>query len=263
MQLARFHLSAPRLHYIFISHLHGDHYLGLMPLLFSMHLHKRTDKLMLFGPPGLDEIITLQLKYSRSSLNYPLEFVCFDPQQRSVILEDDAITVETIPLQHKLPCAGFLFREKTKSLRIDKTKLHAGIKLQHIAQLKEGHDITDEHGQLLYRSADYTLAPRPSRSYAFCSDTAFFPAIVEQISGTDLLYHEATFVEADRDKAIETKHSTARQAAEIARQAGVKSLLIGHFSARYKDLTEVLAEATPVFPATKLALEGESFTVND
>ena len=263
IQLARYQLSAHKIEHIFISHLHGDHYLGLMPLLFSMHLHKRTTDLHLHAPKGLDEIILLHLIYSKSVLSYQIVFHAFDPAQALLLWEDDAITVHTIPLHHKIDCAGFLFREKEKPRRIDKTKLQPGMKLQHLALLKTGQDVMDEDEQLLYKNSDYTLPPRPSHTYAYCSDTAYHEAIIEQIAGADLLYHEASFMTCDQNKAQETRHSTAAQAAQIAGKAEVKKLLIGHFSARYKDLNLLLAEAKEYFPSTALALEGETFSLTD
>jgi ribonuclease Z len=258
MQLTRFELTAHKLHCIFISHLHGDHYLGLTGLLFSMHLQKRSADLHLYSPPGLNEIILLQLKYSKSTLNYKIIFHSYDPDQKQLLFDDDVLTVETIPLIHKLPCAGFLFKEKPKPKRIDKERLKPNMLLQHIAYLKTGKDVLNEQGNILYRNEDFTLAPKPSLSYAYCSDTAWNEKMIEQISSVDLLYHEATFMEEEKDKAIETKHSTARQAAEMAKLSSAKKLLIGHFSARYRDLEPLLAEATSIFYNTSLAVEGQT-----
>lgn len=263
IQLARLQISIHKIDHIFISHLHGDHYLGLMPLLFSMHLHKRATELHLYSPPGLDEIITLQLKYSKSALNYKIIFHPFNPTKIQTLLEDAALTVETIPLIHKLDCAGFLFKEKIKPRRINKEKLVEGIKLQQIAALKTGADIFDDKGNLLYKNDDFTSPPRPPLSYAYCSDTAWNEYMVDQITEVDLLYHEATFMHTDVSKAVETKHSTTVQAAEIAKRAQVKKLIIGHFSARYKDLNLLLYEAKAHFSNTELAIEGTTFTLTD
>jgi len=262
MQLGRFEIPIHKITDIFISHLHGDHYLGLTGLLFSMHLRKRQVDLHLYSPPGLNEIILLQLKYSKSVLNYKIIFHVYNPEEKQVLIEDDVLTVETIPLVHKLACAGFLFEEKEKPRRIDKTKLGSPLLLQHLVILKKGEDIFREDGSVLHRNKDFTLDPTPSYSYAYCSDTAFTEKIVEQIKGVDLLYHEATFMEEEIGKAIETKHSTAKQAAEIARLSGAKKLLLGHFSARYRELEPLLAEAVSIFPSTSLAIEGQTFTPN-
>jgi len=259
MQMQRFQVPLHKIECIFISHLHGDHYLGLMGLLFSMHLNKRTNDLHLYSSKGLDEIILLQLKYSKSVLNFTIVFHLFDPNQPLLIHEDDALTVHTIPLVHKLDCAGFLFREKLKPRKINKEKLNEGMLLQHIAQLKTGVDIFDERGTLLYANEEFTLPPRPSYSYAFCSDTAWNEKMIEQIRDVDLLYHEATFMEEERDKAIETKHSTVMDAANMAARSNVKRLLLGHFSARYRELEPLLDEAKPIFENTELAIEGTTF----
>lgn len=257
-QLKRFSIPTHKIDKIFISHLHGDHYLGLMGLLFSMHLNRRTNNLHLYSQPGLDQIITLQLKYSKSVLNYKLIFHPI-PEGNSVCLyEDKSLTVDTIPLKHKVPCTGFLFREKEKPRRIDKDKLPKNILLEHIAQLKSGKDVFNEEGDLLYKNTEYTLPPRPSHSFAYCSDTAYDENIVAQIKGVDLLYHEATFMQEHMDKAVMTLHSTTLQAATIASLAKVKCLLIGHYSARYKELDALQLEAATVFQNTKLAIEGET-----
>jgi len=261
--MARLQISPHKIDHVFISHLHGDHYLGLMPLLFSMHLHKRESDLHLYSPPGLDEIITLQLKHSKSVLNYKIIFHPFNPTKIHTLFDDEVLTVQTIPLIHKLECAGFLFKEKIKPRRINKEKLIDGMKLQQIAALKTGADILDEKGNLLFKNEAFTLPPRPSLSYAYCSDTAFNESMIPQLSQVDLLYHEATFIQADSNKATETKHSTAEQAAEIAKRSQAKKLVIGHFSARYKSLDQLLHEAQAVFANTELANEGSTFTLSD
>lgn len=263
MQLMRFDLNYHRINHIFISHLHGDHFLGLMGLLFTLHLQRRVADLHLYGHRGLDEIIITQLRYSQSTPSFKIIFHQIDPDEQTIIFEDDMITVETIPLKHKLPCSGFLFKEKQKPRRIDKTQLPEGLKLQHMAALKRGEDITDDEGNLLYANASLTYAPKKSRSYAYCSDTCYNQEMVNQIRNTDLLYHEATFTQDEIAKAIETKHSTAAQAASIAKEAEVQQLIIGHFSARYRDLTPIQEEAKAIFPNTQLALEGMRFTIEE
>lgn len=263
MQLMKYQLPYHKIHSIFISHLHGDHYLGLMGLLFSMHLQRRSSDLHLYSHRGLDEIILLQLKFSSSVLNFKLIFHLLEPDSQDVIVDEDVCTVETIPLRHKISCSGFLFREKKKPRRIDKEKLPPGILLQHIAVLKTGLDVLDDQGNVLYKNEDFTLPPRHSFSYAYCSDTRYHEEIVKQIQGIDLLYHEATFMEEEQDKAKETLHSTARQAAMIAKAARVDRLLVGHFSARYRELDPLLQEAQSVFPATELASEGKIIELVD
>jgi ribonuclease Z len=263
MQLMRMQSNFHRINHIFISHLHGDHYLGLMGLIFTLHLQRRTNDLHVYSHRGLDEIITTQLRYSRSAPSFKIVFHRLEKGVREVIFEDDALTVETIPLSHKIRCSGFLFKEKPKPRRIDKTKMPDGLLLQHIVSLKQGQDLLDENGNLIYRNSDLTLPPRKSRAYAYCSDTEFDKNFIEQINKVDLLYHEATFVESDEPKAKETKHSTAKQAATVAQLAEVGSLLLGHFSARYRDLVPILEEARTIFPDSRLALEGEEFTIPD
>ena len=180
-----------------------------------------------------------------------------------VIYEDNTLTVETIPLDHKIPTSGFLFREKPKSLRIDKSRLPAGMLIQQIAQLKKGEDVLNEKGEVLFYCRDYTLPARLSRSYAYCSDTQPMDSTLSVIKEVDLLYHEATFLEDEKDKARETKHSTAAEAAIVAKKCQARRLIIGHFSARYKDLIPVLAEAREIFPETALANEGETIELAD
>jgi ribonuclease Z len=263
MQLMKYQANLHRTSNIFISHLHGDHYLGLMGLMFTMHLLRRTNDLHIHSHSGLDEILTAQLRHSRSALNYKVFFHRLTPGVKEIIYEDEALTVETIPLIHKLPCSGFLFREKEKPRRVNKEVLPSGLRIQQIADLKRGIDVTDDEGNILYENAMLTHAPRHSRSYAYCSDTAYHEKLVAQIRDIDVLYHEATFTTDEEQKATETKHSTAKQAATIAKLAQVKKLLIGHFSARYKDLAPVLEEAKSVFQNTDLAIEGETFTLSE
>lgn len=263
IQLRRYELNLHRINRIFISHLHGDHYLGLMGLLFTMHLQQRTTDLHIHSHPGLDEIITLQLKHSHSVLNYALIFHRIKKDVCEIIFEDDKVQVETIPLTHKISCSGFLFKEKEKPRRIDKNKLPEGLLLQQLAALKQGSDITDEAGNVLYKNKELTLNPRPGRSYAYCSDTAYNEAVAKLVQGVDLLYHEATFTEDDKLKAKETKHSTAFEAANIAKLAQAKKLLLGHFSARYKDLSVLEEEAKTVFQPVALAIEGTTFSIEE
>ena len=263
MQLMRFQANFHRINHIMISHLHGDHYLGLMGLIFTMHLLRRTNDLHLYSHRGLDEIVTTQLKYSRSVPSFKIVFHQLEKDAQQTIYEDDAMTVQTIPLKHKVACSGFLFREKTKPRRVDKTRLPEGLLIQQIANLKKGYDVVNTDGVVLYRNDELTLPPRKSRSYAYCSDTAYKEDIVEQVRGVDILYHEATFGQDEQDKAIETLHSTAADAAVLARKAEVSKLLIGHFSARYKDLTPLAEEAMKIFEHADLAIEGQTFHIQD
>lgn len=263
IQLMKYQTNFHRISHILISHLHGDHYLGLMGLLFTMHLLRRTNDLHIYSHAGLDEIITTQFKHSRSVPSYRIHFHFLSKEANEIIFEDDHLTVETLPLRHKLTCSGFLFKEKIKPRRINKDVLPEGLLIRQIANLKRGMDVTDDDGNVLYKNEVLTLPPRKSRSYAYCSDTAYSERLIDKIRNVDLLFHEATFTKDELSKANETLHSTAEQAAKIARLSGVQRLVIGHFSARYKDLTPVLEEAKAVFENTHLANEGEIFSIAD
>ncbi len=262
MQLNRWKIRVNRLNHIFISHLHGDHYLGLVGLLSTMHLNKRTEDLYLFGPPGLVEILTIQFKYSDTRLNYRVHFRELYPA-REVILENEHLTVETIPLNHRIQCTGFLFREKPKNRRINKDLIPPDLSINQIRSLKKGKDLFDTSGKLLFANERLTLPPKKSRSYAYCSDTIYNEGIVEQIQKVDLLYHESTFLSDQELRAAETFHSTAQQAATIAKMASVTKLVLGHYSSRYKDLSPLLEEARAVFSNTILSIEGEDIEVEE
>ena len=260
VQLLRYKLRPGRLKYIFISHLHGDHYFGLIGLLTSLSLGQRKDDLWLFGPAGLDEILTLQLKYSDTRLSYHLHFQAIDTERAYPVLDTEFFTVETFPLRHRVPCAGYLFREKPPKRNLIKELLPPDLPYEALRRLKEGGDVTLPNGRVL-ASDNLTRLGIAPRSYAFCSDTIFHEELAEHVRDTSLLYHEATFTHELHLRATQTFHSTARQAAQLARLAGAKRLLLGHFSSRYKDLTPLLDEAKAVFPATELALEGSVFSV--
>lgn len=262
MQLSKYKVKFVRIGHIFISHLHGDHYLGLVGLLSTMHLNKREEDLYLYGPAGLVDILSLQFKYSDTRLNYKIHFRELKPVAE-VIFENDYLTIETIPLNHRIQCTGFLFKEKPKKRRLNKEVLPPNLLLQHIAQLKKGKDIFDEEGNVLYRNEELTLPPRKSRSYAYCSDTKYNEWIVPQIQGVDLLYHESTFLDDQAGRAAETYHSTAKQAALIAQKANVNQLILGHYSSRYKDLLPFVEEAKSVFPNSVLSIEGEEISLEE
>jgi ribonuclease Z len=263
MQLMKLQANLHRINHIFISHLHGDHYLGLLGLIFTMHLQRRTNELHIYSHRGLDEIITTQFKYSQSSPSFKIIFHALERDVREVIYDDDKLTVETIPLSHRIKCSGFLFKEKPKLRRIDKEKMPASLTLQQIASLKRGDDIFDEEGNIIYKNIEYTLSPRRSRSYAYCSDTAYNEKMIDQINGVNVLYHEATFTEDEISKARETFHSTAKQAATIAQKANADKLLLGHFSARYRELDPILDDAKKVFGNSELAVEGMEITIQE
>lgn len=248
-----------RIGHIFISHLHGDHYLGLMGLISSMHLMGRQAELHVHGPGLLKEIIDLQLRASGTYLRYPWHFHVVEPVSGALVWEDGRVVVRSLALKHRIPCSGYVFEERPAARILRPDKLHLVPQFKRTA-IKNGEDLRFPDGTF-YLNVDLTLDPPPVRRYAYCSDTAYEPALVPFLRGVDLLYHEATFTELLRKRAQETLHSTAAQAAAIARDAEVGKLLLGHFSSRYKSAEELLAEALPIFPRTELSAEGLVFPV--
>ena len=260
-QIKHFKLSALKLNAIFISHLHGDHYLGLVGLLSSMHLQGRTNSLELFGPRGLRDIITTHFKFSDTVLKYQLNFTPTDATSEEIIYQDKHVEISTIPLNHRIECTGFLFKEKPHPVRFNKVKLPTNLSLVNIAALKKGEDIYDDNSKLLYKNSELTLPAHKQRSYAYCSDTKYIPELKKQLQSVDLLYHEATFLNENELRASNTFHSTAAQAATLAKNANAKKLLVGHFSARYKELNPFQEEARKVFKESYLAIEGTTFDI--
>lgn len=261
LQIRRNRLRLQKINHIFISHLHGDHYYGLMGLLTTLHLLGRETTMHVYAHPLLEEIITLHLNASNTILRYELIFHAIDPEKAYVILEEKNFTVSTIPMKHNFPCCGFLVSERQPLPNIRKDFL-VGKELSNadFRKIKVGEDYTDVSGEV-YKNEDITTPPKAARSYAFCADTAYDEAIIPIIENVDLLYHEATFMEERVKDAEEKFHSTAKQAATIAKKAKVEKLLLGHFSARYRDLDELLAEAKEVFPESYLAEDGMTFTI--
>jgi len=260
-QMLRFDIKSSRIDYIFISHLHGDHYLGLIGLLSSLHLNGRKKPITLFGPAPLKEIIDIQFKYSETTLHFDLIFQAIDPTKPKVILDNQDITVETIVLDHRIACTGFLFRQKKRLRKIIKEKVEAlDIPVSYYPLLKRGTDFFGTDGTV-YPNAELTTDAEAPKAYAYCSDTLYNESYFAQIKNVELLYHEATFAHDMLDRAKETHHTTALQAGQIAQIVGAKKLIIGHFSARYKTLNELLDEARTVFPDTELATEGKTFII--
>lgn len=246
-----------KINHIFISHLHGDHFLGLVGLVCTMNSLSRKQPLHIYAPVGLKEILSTQFRHQETRIEYDLHIHELAEGNSLVqILETKWLTVSTFPLSHRVPTFGFLFKEKERLRNIIKHQLPENILLQHIHQLKLGNDVYDESGKLLYSSQEYTTPAPKSLSFAYCSDTCFFEPIIAHVSKVDLLYHEATFLQDKEDRAKETFHSTAMQAATIARMAQVKKLLIGHYSARYKETEPFLIEAKAEFQNTELAHTG-------
>lgn len=273
MQLRRNRVKIQRINHIFISHLHGDHYFGLIGLITTMQLLGREKELHIFSPPGLKPVIELQLntpyqdKRPENSSepenvigSFPIIFHELDTRLNEVIFEDDKIIVKSIPLKHRIPCCGFLFREKPKPRNILKEMLAKyKIPIDKIQKIKMGEDFIKEDGTIVKNDELTTDAPSSS-SYAFCSDTQYNESIIPMIEGVNLLYHEATFLHDLEKQAKKTAHSTALQAATIAKKANVKQLIIGHFSARYKNTELLLKEAKSVFENTLLAEEGKTYS---
>lgn len=259
-QLNRFRIRSGRIDHIFITHLHGDHYLGLVGLLSSLHLAGRDKPLQLFGPAELLEIINIQLKYSQTRLRFELQFHAVNTDEPAVIFENSDITVTTIILNHRIPCTGFLFKEKQRQRKInmDKVAEHQ-IPAAYFSLLKLGNDYEDVINGTRIANEELTIAPKSVRSFAYCSDTIYTESFLSQIHGVDILYHEATFLHEMLPRAEETYHTTCLQAGQLAKKAEVGKLIIGHFSARYKELDPLLEEAQSVFENTCLAIEGIKF----
>lgn len=248
-----------RIGHVFISHLHGDHYLGLQGLISSMHLMGRQQALHVHGPAMLKEIIDLQLKASSTYLRFSLVFHPLLPVNGTVIHRDDHVEIAVLALKHRIPCTGFVFQESPalRNLRLDKLPV-----IPHFKRLavKQGEDLVLPDGTV-YRNAELTIDPPQPRRYAYCSDTAYEPALIPHLLGVDLLYHEATFTQPMAARAKETMHSTAAQAARIAREAGVQALLLGHFSSRYKNEDQLLVEAVAIFPNTRASSDGQAYSI--
>jgi len=259
VQLRRNKVKFNRIKHVFISHLHGDHYFGLVGLISTFRLLTRETDLHIYGPKGLKEVITLQMKLSGSWTNYKLIFHELTSKSSELIFEDDKVEVHTIPLDHRVYTNGFLFKEKEGERRLNIGAVEdAKIDKAYYRKLKQGFDVENENGDII-KNEDVTLAANPSKRYAFCSDTAYSESIIPIIKNADLLYHESTFLEKLAHLAQKTKHSTAKEAASIAKQAGVKTLLLGHFSTRYDDVSEFKTEANEVFDNVELAQEGKVF----
>lgn len=255
MQLRRYNIRMQRISHIFISHLHGDHFFGLIGLISSFHLMGRKDPLYIFSDTKLREIIELQLDASQTKLAYPLIFHPLSSLPE-MIYEDDHQFVKTFPLDHRIPTLGFLFAEKPKLRKIKKTFLaKENVSIDEIKKIKAGADFVSKSGKI-YDNRTITVEPLRPRSFAYCSDTKYDESVIEHIHEATCLYHEATFMQDMAVLAGEKFHSTAKQAATIAKKANVGQLIIGHFSARYKNSDELLKEACGVFPNTLLAEDG-------
>lgn len=260
MQLRRYKVKFSRIKHIFISHLHGDHFFGLPGLISSFLLLGREAELHIYGPRGIKEAILLLLKLGKTYTNYPLCFHELDKKEPEFLFEDEKLSVETIPLDHRIYNNGFLFKEKPsdRKLNVDAAR-DANIDLSYYNKIKQGFDVENRDG-IMISNKSITFEPAPPKSYAFCSDTAYSPQIVPQIKNTSVLYHESTFLEEHRHLAIPTKHSTAKEAATIAKDAEVGTLILGHYSGRYKDLELFKKEAQEIFDNVLLAEDGKTFS---
>jgi ribonuclease Z len=260
-QMLRFGIKYHKIDYIFISHLHGDHYFGLVGLISSMHLNGRKKTLYLYAPPEIKEILELQFKHSVTVIKFPIEYYPIQNNTSEVILETNDVIVETIILNHRIPTTGFLFKEKQRLRKINKEVVeNLAIPEQYYALIKKGIDFKDEAGNI-HKAVDLTTEADIPKSYAYCSDTVADGSYLKQLDGVDLLYHESTFMHDMVDRAKETFHTTSVEAATIAKDCVAKKLMIGHFSARYRDLSPLLMEAKEIFPETYLAIEGETFLI--
>ncbi|MFA5971481.1 MAG: ribonuclease Z [Lentimicrobiaceae bacterium] len=261
VSLRRMHIHFQRIKHIFISHLHGDHFYGLIGLVSSMHLLGRTKALHIYGPPMLKEIIDLQLLASQTTLIYPLEFHLTQAEKPEVLFEDELIAVTSFPMLHRIPTTGFLFQEKPYERKMRKDVIDLmKIPVHLIPKLRRGEDYVATDGTV-HPNKDITIDPPLPRTYAFCSDTAYSEDIIPVVRGASLLYHETTFMNDRIANAAEKFHSTTGQAAAIALKSDVKKLVIGHYSARYDDLQPLLNEARAVFPGTELAEDGSIFEI--
>lgn len=261
MQLRRYKARFQSVNHIFISHLHGDHFLGLPGFIASMHLLGRQNELTIYGPKELEELIAIIHKFSETQLNYPIKFVHTQTANKQLLFEDEKVEVYSVPLKHRIATTGFLFKEKPLPRNIDKYKLEKyNVSFAEIHKLKKGLDAVDNDGNLIKNEQLTVEGPKP-RSYAFCSDTKYFEELAKNIEEVDLLYHESTFLESKTDRAAQTFHSTASQAAQMAVLARAGKLLLGHFSARYDNLDLFLEEARPIFSNTELAREGSIFSL--
>ncbi|MFY9465125.1 MAG: ribonuclease Z [Sediminibacterium sp.] len=259
MQLSRYKIKRGKLNNIFISHLHGDQYFGLIGLITSMGLLGREHPLHLYAPAGLDVIIKLQLEVAFTTLPYEL---IFHPLTREeVILDHPKFSVECFSTRHRIPCWGFIIREKKLPRKIDKEKaIVFEIPAAYYQSLKHGYDYTRKDGQVVFND-QVTIPNTPPRSYAFCADTVYDERLAEITQNVTLLYHEATYLKDLEERAAARFHSTTVQAATIALKANAHRLLLGHFSSKYEELQDYLTEASAIFPKTQLAIEGVTFIV--
>jgi ribonuclease Z len=261
LQMRRFKVKFQQVQLILISHLHGDHVFGLPGLISTMQLLGRKQRLTIIGPKGIKEFLEAQFKQTGLYQGFPIEYIELDKEKTGKVWEDKCLEITTFPLKHRIATHGYRIQEKEGNRRLDNDAFEkTGVSVSYIQKLITGEDIEDNQERVV-KSQDVTFPPRPVKSYAFCSDTAFHSPIIEAIKDVDLLYHEATFIEKEANRAVETYHSTAKQAATIALKAGAKRLILGHFSARYRTFEKHLEEATSIFEPVFIPEDGEQFVV--
>lgn len=261
MQLRKLKISFSKISHIFISHLHGDHYFGLIGLISTFRLLGRTNDLNIYAPEGLQELINLHLKLSNSWFNYKVIFHTLKSKSEKIIFIGQDFIVKTIPLNHRIYTNGFLFEEKFDERNIYKSKIKEyELEINDIKKIKKGEDVILKNGKKLVNST-FIKKSNKSKKYAFCSDTAYHEKIIELIESVDCLYHESTFLDSHADLARKTKHSTASDAAKIASAANVGKLILGHFSNRYRNQENFLMEAKIHFQNVELAIEGNEFDI--
>jgi ribonuclease Z len=261
MQIIKYKVKYRKLNNIFISHLHGDHFFGLFGLLSTFHLFGRENGLNIYAPANLKPLLDHVFKTSDTVLRFPLNFFPLEDFSNSPLLDKENFTLKCFKLKHSVPTYGFVFREKPLQRKINKEFIKGrDIETKHILEIKAGSDYVDDKG-ILFKNGEISQKPRNPLSYAYCSDTAYYEDIIEDIHGVKLLYHEATFDESMLDLADGKKHSTASQAARIAKLANVEKLLLGHFSARFKEFDTLLQQARDVFPNTFISVEGKPYQI--
>ncbi len=261
-QLVRYGVNPLKLKAVFISHLHGDHVYGLFPLISTLGLYGRKTPLQVFAPAPFGEILASHLRYFDTQLPYAVEWTEVDTTKHALLFENRTLEVWSIPLRHRMPCAGFLFREKRPPLNVEKYKIEKyQLSVAQIAAAKRGEEVTLQTGEVLANS-ELTYLPYAPRSYAYLSDTNFSAKAAGLCAGVDLLYHEATYAAAEQRNAKDRGHATTTDAAKAALKAGAKRLLIGHYSSRYKDEGVLVDEARRIFPETYAATEGAKFTID-
>ncbi len=259
VQLRKNKLKFSKINHVFISHLHGDHFFGLVGLVSTFALLGRTTDLHIHGPKGIKEIIEVQLRLSNSWTNYQLFFHELESKESEIVYEDDKVIVRTIPLKHRVYTNGFLFQEKTGERRLDLNAVRDyEIDKCYYQNIKNGKDITLEDGRIIANDK-LSFDPIPSLSYAFCSDTKYTEEIIPLIENVSVLYHESTFLQSEETLAQKTMHSTAKEAARIALKANAKQLILGHYSTRYDSIELFKNEAETIFKEVLLADDGKSF----